>query len=88
MLNSIALTCLLTLATPPEAGQTEVTIYNQGFALVKEVRKMDLKSGRQSVSVEDVAAMIEPTSVGIRSLDGDLFEVLERNYKYDLISPV
>lgn len=88
MLNSIALTCLLTLATPPEAGQTEVTIYNQGFALVKEVRKMDLKSGRQSVSVEDVAAMIEPTSVGIRSLDGDLFEVLEQNYKYDLISPV
>lgn len=68
---------------------TEVTIYNQGFGLVKENRQFDLKSGRQSVTVEDVAAMIEPASVGIKSLTApNSFEVLEQNYQYDLISPL
>ncbi len=71
------------------AGGTEVTIYNQGFGLVKENRQFELRQGRQNVSVEDVAAMIEPASVGIRSLtDPNSFEVLEQNYQYDLISPI
>jgi hypothetical protein len=40
------------------------------------------------VVVEDVAAMIETNSVGIRSLtDANSFSVLEQNYQYDLISP-
>jgi len=70
------------------AGGTEVTIYNQGFGLVKESRVFDLRQGRQTVSVEDVAAMIEPSSVGIKSLtDANSFEVLEQNYQYDLINP-
>lgn len=71
------------------AGGTEVTIYNQGFALIKENRQFVLKQGRQSVTVEDVAAMIEPSSVGIRSLtDPNSFEVLEQNYQFDLINPI
>jgi len=67
---------------------SEVTVYNQGFGLVKETRTMTLKAGRQTVAVEDVAAMIEPTSVSIvsKSAPGS-FEVLEQNYQYDLISP-
>lgn len=68
---------------------TEVTIYNQGFGLIKENRQFDLKAGRQQVTVEDVAAMIEPSSVGIKSLtDPNSIEVLEQNYQYDLISPL
>jgi hypothetical protein len=71
------------------AGGTEVTIYNQGFGLVKETRQFDLKQGRQTVSVEDVAAMIEPSSVGIKSItDSNSIEVLEQNYQYDLINPI
>lgn len=70
-------------------GGTQVTIYNQGFGLVKENRQFELKQGRQSVSIEDVAAMIEPSSVGIKSLtDPNSFEVLEQNYQYDLINPL
>ncbi len=66
---------------------TELTIYNQGFALIKETRTMRLKMGRQTVAVEDVAQMIEPSSVAIRSLSSPgSFEVLEQNYQYDLIS--
>lgn len=67
----------------------EVTIYNGGFALVKEVRRLDLTAGRQIVAVEDVAQFIEPTSVGVRSLTAPKnFSVLEQNYQYDLISPI
>lgn len=71
------------------APTTEVTIYNQGFALIKEVRSLNLTSGRQSVAVEDVAAQIETSSVGIRSLTNPGgFQVLEQNYQFDLISPI
>lgn len=68
--------------------KTELTVYNQGFGLVKEQRSLDLKNGRQTVGIEDVAAMIEPASVSIRSLtQAGSFDVLEQNYQYDLISP-
>ncbi|HEY0865896.1 MAG TPA: hypothetical protein VGE01_00880, partial [Fimbriimonas sp.] len=74
-------------ATAPASN--ELTVYNQGFGLVKEVRTIDLKAGRQTVAVEDVASMIEPASVSIHSLtDADSFEVLEQNYQFDLISPI
>lgn len=66
---------------------TEITVYNGGFALVKEQRVLRLKPGQQQVAVEDVAQMIEANSVGIRSLsDPGSFSVLEQNYQYDLIS--
>lgn len=68
---------------------TEVTVYNQGFALIKENRQIPLKQGRQEVAIEDVAQQIETNSVGIRSLGSPTaFEVLEQNYQYDLISPI
>lgn len=79
----------MALATAPGPNAVEVTIYNQGFALVKEVRMLDLKAGRQSVAIEDVAQRIEASSVGIRSVSAPgSFEVLEQNYQYDLISPI
>ncbi|MCW5936209.1 MAG: DUF4139 domain-containing protein [Fimbriimonadaceae bacterium] len=72
-------------------GQPEdvqLTVYNKGFALVRESRVFNLRSGMQEVSVEDVAAMIEANSVGVRNLtDPKGFRVLEQNYQYDLISP-
>ncbi|MHB0912825.1 MAG: DUF4139 domain-containing protein [Armatimonadota bacterium] len=64
----------------------ELTVYNQNFALVKEVRTMDLDSGINTVPVQDVAATIEATSVAFKSTTGTV-TVLEQNYRYDLISP-
>lgn len=79
----------IALAQVGAASSNEITVYNQGFALVKELRVMDLRAGRQSVSIEDVAALIETNSVGIRSItDPDAFEVWEQNYQFDLISPL
>jgi hypothetical protein len=68
---------------------TEITVYNQGFALVKEARALTLSQGRQEVRIEDVAAKIEPTSVSIRNpKNPKAFQVLEQNYQFDLISPL
>lgn len=85
MLTSAALA--LVLAAAP--ASVEVTVYNQGFGLVKEVRSIDLRTGRQTVRVEDVAARIEADTVGFRNLtDPKSMSVLEQNYQFDLISPL
>lgn len=82
MISSLFLTAL---ASAPIA--TEVTIYNQDFALVKEQRNLDLKAGIQDVLIEDVAQTIERESVGLRSLTAPgSISVLEQNYRFDLIN--
>ncbi len=84
MLNAMLMSAMLTAGAP---SAVEVTVYNQGFALVKETRTMDLKAGRQLVEVEDVAERIEPSSVSVKSMSAPgSFTVLEQNYQYDLIS--
>lgn len=85
MISSLAFGYLLQTAPTPTFN--EVTIYNQGFGLVKETRILDLKAGRQSIAIHDVAEQIEPSSVGIKSLTNPGgFNILEQNYQYDLIN--
>ena len=87
MIASIALGAALSGLAGP--GAVEVTVYNQGFGFVKEIRELNLSAGRQVVRIEDVPSTIEASSVGIRNLtDPMAFEVLEQNYQYDLISPI
>jgi hypothetical protein len=70
----------------PKAQQ--LTVYNQGFALVKDSRIFTLGKGINSIEVEDVAARIDPTSILFRSLTApNSLAILEQNYQYDLISP-
>ncbi len=78
------------LAVPAQAKEKDaesvsVTVYNQNFALVKDVRILDLKKGTQEIRIDDVAATIDPTSVHFGALDhpGEV-AVLEQNYQYDL----
>lgn len=81
----IAAVMLSTVASAPVGS--EVTIYNQGFALIKEQRELNLKEGNQEVLIEDVAQRIETDSVGIRSLSAPgSFSVIEQNYRFDLIN--
>jgi hypothetical protein len=64
-----------------------LTVYNQNFALVKDVRALDLVKGNQEKRIDDVAASIDATSVHFAALDhpGDV-AVLEQNFQYDLAS--
>lgn len=69
------------------ATESELTIYNGGYALVKEKRNLSLKKGMNQTLIEDVAQMIEANSVGVRALAGaNRFNVLEQSYRYDLVS--
>lgn len=82
MISSLLLSAI---ASAPLSS--EVTIYNQDFALIKEQRSLDLKAGIQDVLIEDVAQTIERESVGLRSLTAPgSISVLEQNYRFDLIN--
>jgi hypothetical protein len=67
-----------------------VTVYNDGFGLVREVRDVELGTGRVSLEFRDVSSQIEPNTVHVRSVGEDgskALSVLEQNYRYDLLSP-
>ena len=73
-------------ADAPQAG-TSLTVYNQDFAVVKEVRRMTLAAGRSEVRFADVASGIDPTSVQFASLsDPGGTSVVEQNYEFDLVN--
>lgn len=76
----------LTAGAEEIAGDTEVTVYNQNLALVKEKRELDLKSGVNSIEYTDVASQIDPTSVMVEDPKNKNTVVLEQNYEYDLVS--
>ncbi len=72
---------------PPQGEGVGLTIYNQGFAVVKARRKLTLKEGVQDLLFQDVASTIDPTSVKFESLtDPAGTRVLEQNYQYDLVN--
>jgi hypothetical protein len=76
----------LTSGTEEISGNTEVTVYNEDLALVKEKREIDLKNGVNSLEYTKVASQIDPTSVLVEDSTNNKTAVLEQEYKYDLIS--
>src|SRR5687767_11528588 len=77
-----------TLAVGRDA-QTDVmvTVYNGNLGLVKDVRDTQLPAGIHEVQYADVASLIDPTSVHLKSLtDPAGLRILEQNYEYDLLS--
>ncbi len=87
MITGVLLTAALAGLQKNAPSPNEITVYNQGFGLVKEYRMLDLKQGRQTLAIEDVASQIQPNSVGFRSISAEAsINVLEQNYQYDLIN--
>lgn len=58
-----------------------------GFGVVKNVRRVPLKQGRGSMSLADVAAYIDPTTVSIIDLTDPATAVLDQRFEFDLVSP-
>lgn len=74
------------VSTPETQESVSLTVYNGGFAVVREVRPLVLNRGRQAVRFEGVAAQIDPTSLALKSLTApEAVAVREQSYQYDLI---
>jgi hypothetical protein len=67
--------------------EVSITVYNSNFGLVREVRDLELGIGRVSLEFRDVAANIQPETVSIKTVGGGALDVLEQNYRFDLLSP-
>jgi hypothetical protein len=71
-----------------DQGDISVTAYNSNIGLVRERRRIPLKTGVTALKFSDVAAQIMPQTVHIKSLtDPAGLDVLEQNYEYDLLTP-
>jgi len=72
---------------PPAEEGVSLTVYNQNFAVVKEIRSLGVDAKTAIVQFRDVAKQIDATSVAFKSLtDPAGTTVLEQNYEFDLVS--
>jgi hypothetical protein len=75
-------------STLTDQTQVAVTIYNENLALVKDQRKLQLKTGPQALAFRDVSARMRPETALLRSMSapGSLY-VQEQNFDFDLLTP-
>jgi len=71
-------------STESDRREVAVSVYNDGFGLVREVREVDVGTGLVSLEMRDVSAQIEAQTVHVK---GSALSVLEQNYRYDLLGP-
>src|SRR5687768_14417256 len=71
----------------PALGEPALTIYNQQFAVIRDVVPVDLKEGLNEISFNGMTALAEPQSVIFRDPAGAAsFTVLTQSYRNDAIS--
>src|SRR5499426_1290758 len=73
--------------TRDDQREVMVTIYNGNLCLVNDLREVRFPSGQSEVQFMDVAALIDPTTVHLKSItDAPGLKILEQNYEYDLLT--
>lgn len=78
---------LLAAASASFAADPALTIYNGGYAVVRETLPIDLKSGVNQVSFAGATAQVESDSVILRDVAGKAeFQILEQSYRNDPVS--
>ncbi|PXF62607.1 DUF4139 domain-containing protein [Kangiella spongicola] len=70
----------------PVPGQHNRNYNVPGYAVVKSTQTHNIKKGLNRLEVDDVAALLDPTTVSFRSLTDPSAHVLEQNYQFDLVS--
>jgi hypothetical protein len=83
----LVLSLVFLAAVPVLAEGLAVTVYNSNMGVVKETRSFDLEKGYNEISMVDIAARIDPTSVRIDITGQGEITVVEQNFEYDLLSP-
>lgn len=74
-------------STAADRESVAVTVYNQNFGLVREIRRLDLARGPIALEYGDVASSIQPETVHVLPLGGSGMQLLEQNYQFDLLNP-
>ena len=78
---------LLAAASVSFAADPALTIYNGGYAVVRETMPVDLKAGLNQVSFAGATARVEADSVILRDVAGKAeFQILEQSYRNDPVS--
>ncbi|MXP09808.1 DUF4139 domain-containing protein [Pseudoblastomonas halimionae] len=65
-------------------GDIAVTIYQDGNALVQDVRQLDIRNGRSRIEFPDVSAQIRPETL---SFSAEGTAIVEQNFDFDLLTP-
>jgi len=69
---------------PTAQGDVAVTIYNNGVALVQDVRNLSIAAGRSRIEFPDVSAQIRPETL---SFAASGTAIVEQNFDFDLLTP-
>ncbi len=89
MFKHCALVCMLLSAVgwTQQTSAPSLTIYNQNFAVVRQTFPLQLNSGVNQVSFDDITSFVEPDSVVLRDPSGRVhLGILEQNYRTDVAS--
>lgn len=82
----LVLPAVLALAAAASA-QPALTVYNQGFAVVRERVPLDLRAGETAFAFSGVTGQLEPDSVVLRDPAGRVpVRILEQSYRADVMS--
>jgi hypothetical protein len=77
----------VSLVSGSVAAQPALTVYNQGFAVVRERVPLDLKAGENAVTFAGATAQLEPDSVVLRDPAGKVqLRILEQSYRAEVMS--
>lgn len=79
--------CCCAVSELKQSPGTALTIYNDNFAVIRNIRNMDFQKGINTIKFTDVPATIDATSVKFQCLSTPgAISILEQNYEYDLVS--
>lgn len=86
-LNRITVVLMAALPFALPAANSGLTIYNGGFAVVRETVPLTLAAGTDTVTITDITRRLDPASVVLRDPAGQAaFRILEQNYRADPVS--
>src|SRR4051812_23975774 len=77
-----------TSSTLADQQSVAVTIYNENLALIKDTRRIQLKSGDNRLALREVSGRMRPETASLRSIThpGSL-ALIEQNFDFDLLTP-
>ena len=79
--------CCCAVSELKQSPGTALTIYNDNFAVIRNIRNMDFQKGINTIKFTDVPATIDATSVKFQCLSTPgAISILEQNYEYDLVN--